>query len=169
MILASAIVTIGQKDSCEPIKIALASSDAPTYTFAEIRKQPKCFDNAFIEVIGILRTAFENSDFYDPVDHSARAWFTYGPFYSAVKRCSTSQDLKALDREAGGTWGLKALGIVKTNGNFGHMNGWDFEFQAICIENVTPLSPRGYVFASQPEKTQKKIVDWYKNEIRKLY
>ena len=157
------------QDPCESVRIQLASADAPDVTLADVQKNSRCFNDGFIRVIGIYRTFYENSDLYDPLDQSASAWADFNPFYSAVKRCSTPTDLKILEREKGGTFGFIALGIIKTEGRYGHMGGWTKKFQVICVEKVELLSEEGFVFPSQPEKVQKKILAWYNNEVRKLH
>jgi len=83
-----------------------------------------------------------------------------------VKRCGSPTNLQILDRKPGGTFELIALGMMKTQGRFGHMNGWDNEFQVICLEKVELLSEKGYVFSAQSEKVRQKILNWYNKEIR---
>ena len=103
------------------------------FTLSDIYKLPQCFDGKFIRLAGIYRIAFENSDLYDPTGNSS-SWVSFDPFYPALKRCSTHETLKLLERENGGTFGIVALGIIKTSGRFGHMGGWRSEFQMICLE-----------------------------------
>jgi hypothetical protein len=62
-----------------------------------------------------------------------------------------------------------ALGILKTSGRYGHMSGWDREFQVICVEKTVLLSKSWAVFDKQSPAVQDKIVDWYKAAMRKLY
>lgn len=156
------------KKPCEEAQIQLAGGNAPDLTLADINKNSDCYNNGFIRVIGIYRVAFENSDLYDPSGGISSAWLAFDPFYAAVKRCS-DRNLKVLNRKNGGTFGFVALGIIKTKGRYGHMNGWSYEFNPICIEKVELLSDKGYVFESQPAETKSKILEWYKSEVRKLY
>jgi hypothetical protein len=92
----------------------------------------------------------------------------FDPFYAAVKRCS-NRNLKALNRKNGGTWGFIALGVIRTRGGFGHMNGWKYLFEPICLEKVEALSDSGVIFDSHDDVTKRKIAEWYKNEVKKLY
>jgi hypothetical protein len=171
LVCASSLAVSGQdaKDPCGSVKVQLTSSDAPDVTLVEVKKDQLCFDGGFIRAIGIYRVAFENSDLYDPIDQTARAWINLDPFYPAVKRCGSPANLQTLNRKDGGTFGFIALGIIKTQGRFGHMNGWISEFQVICLEKVELLSRSGSVFSAKSGKEQKKILNWYNKEIRKLY
>jgi hypothetical protein len=158
---------VNAQNSCGSIQTALASVfDSPTFRVAEVTQKPECFDGAFFRVVGIYRVSFENSDLYDPKDEKARAWLSTERFHSAVKRCS-GDALKSLNRELGGTWGFTALGIMNTRGRFGHLGGWENQFDVICIENAELLSKEGNVFSSQPTAVQNRIVDWL-NKIRPI-
>jgi hypothetical protein len=166
--LVGSVAAQREQDPCEPVRSQLSGGNAPDLTLAEIRQNAACYDNAFIRVIGIYRASFENSDLYYPDDGKASAWINFDPFYSAIKHCSAA-NLKTLNRKDDGTFGFIALGVIKTKGSYGHMNGWDFEFQPICLERVELLSKSGAVFPSQTKETQKKILTWHKQQVRKLY
>lgn len=155
-------------DECNGIKARLADGRSPEVTLSEIEKSPKCWDNGFVHITGIYRTGFENSDLYDPTERSARAWVEFDPFLSALKCCSPKK-LNALGHKNGGTFGFIALGIIKAKGGYGHMNGWDFEFQPICLKKVELLSNSWSLLQGQPEAIQNKILNWYSKELQKLY
>jgi hypothetical protein len=157
-----------QIDPCESVRTKLAGSEPADLTISEIAKNPSCYADQFIRLIGIYRVAFENSDLYDPDSKTARAWVEFETYSAALKRCSRG-NLKILNRKNGGTFGFIALGIIRTMGRHGHMNAWDYQFEPICIDNVELISPSGNVFAAHDRMMQDKIVRWYKNEIRKLY
>jgi hypothetical protein len=154
-----------EKDPCEQTKFQLSSSDPITFTLSDIEKLPQCFDGKFIRLVGVYRIAFENSDLYDPIEKSS-AWLTFDPFYPAIKRCSSSEALKLLNRESGGTFGIVAMGIINSNGSFGHMSGWKNQFQMICLEEIKDFSKYGLIFQAQPNKVQKQISDWYTKKMR---
>ena len=156
-------------DRCESISVQLTDPDGADFTLADINKNPGCFENALVRLRAIYRVGFENSDLYDPVDITARAWLDLDKFYPAIKRCGDASALSTITRKNGGTFGTVALGILKTSSHYGHMGGWNREFQVICIEKAVLLSKSWAVFGSQPSNTQSKIVDWYKAEITKLY
>jgi len=153
-------------DPCESVRIKLAGSEPTDLTLGEIAKNPTCYADRFVRLIGIYRVAFENSDLYDPDSERARAWVEFDPFYGAIKRCS-NRSLKVLDRKDGGTFGFIALGIIRTKGRYGHLNGWDYQFEPICIDKAELLSTSGIMLDEHAMKD--KVVKWYKNEIRKLY
>jgi hypothetical protein len=156
-----------EKDLCEETRILLTSSEPLTFTFSDIEKLPQCFDGRFVRIAGVYRSVFENSDFYDPMG-KASAWLAFDPFYPAIKRCSPPNALKLLNRDAGATFGVIALGILKTNGRFGHMRGWKNEFQIICLDEIKDFSKSGAVFQYQTPQVQKQILEWYskKREIK---
>jgi hypothetical protein len=152
-----------QKDPCKELRFLALGGEAPTVSATDVKNLPHCFDGKFIRLFGVYRAAFENSDLYDPTGNG-RTWLSYSPFYSAVKKCSSPQALKLLDRESGGTFGLIAMGVFKSGGGFGHMNGWESEFQLICVEEVKDFSKSGVLFQYQEPKVQKQILDWYAKE-----
>jgi len=141
------------------------SINAPTITATVLRYLPQCFNGKFIEMVGVYRTFFENSDLYDPTGgDDQRTWVSFDQYDAAVKRCSSSPAMHTLDRKGGGTFGFVALGILRRGGGFGHMNGWANELQVICVETVVKLSDSGAVFDYQKPKARKRILDWYSKQ-----
>lgn len=149
-----------QEDPCKNLRFLALSGEAPSVSMTDVSNFPQCFNGKFIRLSGIYRIAFENSDLYDPTENGS-AWISFSPFYSAIKRCSPPEVLKLLNRENGGTFGLTALGVLKTGGGFGHEGGWSNEFQVICVEEVKDFSKSGVLFEVQPPKVQKQIISWY--------
>ncbi len=149
-----------QKNPCDELRFLALAGEVPTISATDAHDFPQCVDGKFIRLFGVYRTAFENSDLYDPTGNGA-TWISYSPFYSAVKRCSSPQALKLMERKGGGTFGFVAMGVFKSGGGFGHDNAWESEFQLICVEEVKDLAKTGVLFQSQTPKVQKQILDWY--------
>ncbi len=152
-----------QKDPCKELRFLALGGEAPTVSATDVKNLPQCFDGKFIRLFGVYRIAFENSDLYDPTGNGS-SWISYSPFYSAVEKCSAPADLKLLNRKNGGTFGLIAMGVFKSGGFYGHENGWESEFQLICVEEVIDFSKIGTLFQYQTPKVQKQILDWYAKE-----
>ena len=165
--LAACAQQTKQKDPCSELRFLALLNDAPTISVTDVRNLPQCFDGKFIRLVGVYRVAFENSDLYDPTGNGGSTWVSFDPFYSAVKRCSSPQALKLLDREKGGTFGFVAMGILHRGGGFGHMNGWDNEFQVICLESLVDFSDSGVLLEFQKPNVHKRILDWYAKNLPK--
>jgi hypothetical protein len=154
--------TVGDKDPCKELRFMALGGEAPTLSIKEALQFPECVEGKLIRVYGIYRVAFENSDFYDATG-TGSSWLEFGPYYSVTKKCGSPEALKTLDSKNGGTFGLIALGILRTGGGFGygHMNGWDSEFQMMCVEDAKKFYKNGFVFSSLPLDVQKQVVNWY--------
>jgi hypothetical protein len=153
-----------KQDPCSELRFLALMNEAPTISATDVRNLPHCFNGKFIRLIGVYRIAFENSDLCDPTGDGGSTWVSFDPFYSAVKRCSSPEALRLLNREKGGTFGFVAMGVFHSGGGFGHLNGWANEFQVICMEKLTDLSDSGSVLEYQDPKARKRILDWYAKE-----
>jgi hypothetical protein len=153
--------TTKRDEPCSELRFLPLGTEAPTITATDVRNLPQCFNGKFIEMVGVYRVFFENSDLYDPTGGDQRTWVSFDPYYSAVKRCSSSSAMHLLDRKKGGTFGFTALGILRRGGGYGHMNGWANELQVICVETVVDFSDSGAVFDYQKPDVRKRILDWY--------
>jgi hypothetical protein len=156
---------LGGKDPCNDLRFMALDSEAPTLSMKEALEFPECVDGKLIRLYGIHRVAFENSDYYDP-GGTGSAWLEFSPFYTLTKKCSSPGTLNLLDSKNGGTFGLVALGILRTGGGFGHMNGWDNKFQLMCIEDAKKFSNTGVLFEYQTPEVQKQILKWYKERLK---
>jgi hypothetical protein len=148
------------KDSCERTEVLLTSSKPLAFSLSNIYKLPQCFNNKLVRIVGIYRIAFENSDLYDPTG-SGSSWLTSQKFYPIIERCSSPEALKSLDRKNGGTFGIVAMGIFNTGDGYGHLGGWNSEFQMICLEEVKDFSKSGSMIQYQTPEVKKQITDWY--------
>jgi len=151
-------------DPCSELRFLAGMNEAPRISATDVRNLPHCFEGKFIRLVGVYRVAFENSDLYDPTASGGRTWVSFDTFYSAVKRCSSAEALRMLEREKGGTFGFVAMGVFHSGGGFGHMNGWANEFQVICLESVVDFSADGALLEYQNPKVRKRILDWYAKE-----
>lgn len=178
-----------QQDPCSELRFMALLNEAPTISVTDVRNLPQCFNGKFIQLVGIYRVAFENSDLYDPIGNEGSTWVSFDPFYSAVKRCSSPQALKLLDREKGGTFGFVAMGVFhgpepyqnvdpklpapirerleRSLRRYGHMGGWDNEFQVICLENLVDFSDSGALLEYQKPNVRKRILEWYAKNLPK--
>lgn len=154
-----------KKDPCHELRFMPLLHEAPTVSETDVHNLPQCFNGKFIRLVGIYRIAFENSDLYDPTGEG-RSWVSFDPFHSAVKRCSAPAALKLFDRKEEGTFGFVAMGVFKSGGRYGHLNGWESEFQVICLEELKDFSESGSLFQFQTPKVQKRILDWYAKKSR---
>ena len=150
------------KDPCKDSRFLPLGNDAPTLSVTEAQEFPECVEGQLIRLYGVYRVAFENSDYYDPTGKSS-AWLS-SPYYSITKKCGSQEALHVLKSKNGGTFGLVALGILKTGGSFGHMGGWDAEFQIICVEDAKKFYKDGVVFDYLPPEIQHQILSWYEKQ-----
>jgi hypothetical protein len=146
-------------DPCSELRFLPVGAEAPTVSATDVRNLPQCFNGKFIRLVGVYRTFFEVSDLYDPTDGNRLAWVTFDPFYSAVKRCTPPEILHRLNRDKAGVFGFVAMGMLRTGGHFGHLNGYPAEFQVICVEKLVEFS--GPI---DDAKVHKRILDWYSKE-----
>jgi hypothetical protein len=151
------------KNPCADLKFQTVDGKAPTMSIMDAIDFPECVNGKVIRLYGIYSAGFEGSVFSD-LNDSNSAWLTLSPFYPIAKKCSDPEAFKIWNSEGGGTFGFVGYGILRTNGGYGHMNGWDNEFQVMCIDEMRKFSDGTLIFKSQTPKVQKQMTNWWYND-----
>jgi hypothetical protein len=153
------------KKRCTPISALAYEDGVPTITLEALFKEPDCYEGKFIRTYGFFRSGDEISQLYClDCESSGLIWLDFEEFYPANKRCVAGGGNKDT---FGKTVGFAALGVFRTGGGFGHLNGSRHKFSVICIDEVTVLAKDWSVPQSLPEKTLRQMRDWYKKASEK--
>ena len=151
---------VAGKNPCSDLRFQAVGGEAPTMSIKDALEFPKCVEDKLIRLYGIYSAGFEGSVYGDPSNKES-AWVEFSPYYSITKKCSRPKALDVLKSPSGGTFGLVAYGILKTGGEFGHMNAWDNEFQVMCVDEMKQFSDVTVLFEYQKPAVQKQILNWY--------
>jgi hypothetical protein len=154
---------VNGKNVCNDARFMASSGEAPTLSIKDVLQNPECVEGKVVRLYGIYSVGFEGSVYHDPTNTDS-AWLVISPYYSIAKKCSTREAWNIWKSPDGGTFGLVSLGILRTGGGFGHMNGWDNEFQVMCIEEMKEFSTKTLLFEYQTPDVQKQILSWYKKQ-----
>jgi hypothetical protein len=151
--------------SCTPISALAYEDGVPTITLESLLSEPHRYEGKFIRTYGFFRSGDEISELYClDCNSSGLIWLDFEEFYPANKRCVAGGG----NRDTfGKTVGFAALGVFRTGGGFGHLNGSQHKFSVICIDEVTVLAKDWGVPRSLPEKTLRQMRDWYKKASEK--
>jgi len=150
----------GGKDPCKDQRFMTLDGNAPTLSIKDALEFPECIEGRLIRLYGVYSAGFEGSVYGAPSDNDS-AWVEFSPYYPITKKCSAAEAISVLKSPGGGTFGLVAYGILKTGGGFGHMNGWDTEFQVMCVDEMKKFSDVTVLLEYQKPNIQKQILDWY--------
>ena len=159
-----------------------------TVEASDLLKQPKCYDGMFVRTIGFYHRGFEVSRLFClDCPGTSVAWVDTGNFYAAMKRCTSTENLKKLSKDEA-TYGVVVLGVLKTRlglneqpkdigskrmsdlarGGYGHMNAYDIEFSPICFEQVELFGNAYLSHSAEREKALKRMTQWYERVYQKL-
>jgi len=170
--LISSAIAQGQNRAgtqpCTPISPLAYEDGVPTVQLEMLLKEPQCYDGKFIRTYGFYRYGFEISELYClDCKSSGLIWFDSESYFAAYKRCTSKENQKRLDSENGRTVGVAVLGVVRTGGGFGHLNGSQHQFSVICIDEVKVFANDYAIPQYLSAKTLREMRDWYKQASEK--
>jgi hypothetical protein len=191
IVLCSLTCVAQEQKRCEPASVFDYDDDQTlTVEAKDLLTKPKCYDGMFVRTIGFYFTGFEVSRLFClDCPETSVAWINTGNFYAAMKRCTSTQNLKKLSSKEMGTYGVVILGVLNTKlgfneqakdigskrlsdvvarGGYGHMNAYDSEFSPICFEHVEAFSNAYMSQSAAGEKTRKQMSTWYARMYQKL-
>jgi hypothetical protein len=141
-------------------------SGVPTISYCDLVKEPASYDQKVVRVKAVYVVGFEGSLFYDAVCGGGNTWVKFDPSFekatksNILKRFRRLADASPIRTRGGGInypermveilavgrfEGVKPtykLGSRSYSSGFGHLNGYDFQFTVLSIEEVNAVPER---------------------------
>jgi hypothetical protein len=130
--------------------------------FCELIESPEKFDKKLIRVKAVYRYGFEWSEIYSlKCETKKRIWVER--IEKACKNASPIDKL-ASAQKGGKTVGIIAVGRFRDgkDGRYGHLNGYNFQFEIECFDKAKILDNEGFVpQALTPD--QRRVIEEFEN------
>jgi hypothetical protein len=144
----------------ETLNVGLPQTDEIQYVdYCELIHNPQKYDQKTVRVRAIYRYGYEWSELYCPncVDQYRRTWVNPKSLDESCTKAKVAKQLK--DSNFKGRT-LRVLMVGKFNGSggsYGHLNGYQFQFDARCIEEAITLLKDSPLPIEMPKKLLDKI------------